>query len=97
MLRLRDDQGHARLNERVYDCDVCGLSLDRDENAAINLHRLAAAKLPVDRREVTPVERKALALAPASVKPASVKQEATADGTRRSTRRSTRKQVLVRV
>ena len=82
--------------ERQYDCDVCGISLDRDENAAINLRRLAG-KLPVDRREVTPVERKALALAPAEVKPASLKQEATADGTRHSTRRSTRKQVLVRV
>jgi putative transposase len=84
------------LSERVYECDVCGLSLDRDENAAINLRRLAE-KLPVDRREVTPVERKALTSAHAGVKPASMKQEATADGTRRSTRRSTRKQVLVRV
>jgi putative transposase len=85
------------LNERQYDCDICGLSLDRDENAAVNLHRLAAAKLPVDRREDTPVERKALATDLSVAKPASVKQEATADGTRRPSRRSTRKQVLVRV
>lgn len=85
------------LNQRVYDCDVCGLSIDRDENAAVNLHRLAAAKLPVDRREDTPVQRKALASASAEAKPASLKQEATADDIRRSTRRSTRKQVLVRV
>jgi putative transposase len=85
------------LGERVYDCDVCGLSLDRDENAAINLRRLGLAGLPVDRRKVTPVERKALAAAQADVKPVSLKQEATADGTRRSTRRSTRKQVPVRV
>jgi putative transposase len=85
------------LDERVYNCDVCGLSLDRDENAAINLHRLAAAELPVDRRKVTPVERKALTVAQADVKPSSLKQEATADSTRCSTRRSTRKQVLVRV
>jgi hypothetical protein len=85
------------LNERVYACDVCGLSLDRDENAAINLRRLAAEQLPVDRREDTPVERKTLALASASAKPASLKQEATANDDRRSTRRSTRKQVLVRV
>jgi putative transposase len=85
------------LNERVYDCDVCGLSLDRDENAAINLRRLAVGKLPVDRREVTPVERKALASVPADAKPASLKQEATADSTSCSTRRSTRKQVLARV
>jgi putative transposase len=85
------------LSERQYDCDVCGLSLDRDENAAVNLHRLAAVKLPVDRREDTPVERKALASVSTEVKPASLKQEATADGVRRSSRRSTRKQVLVRV
>lgn len=84
------------LNERVYFCDVCGLSLDRDENAAINLRRLAE-QLPVDRREVTPVERKALASVSTGVKPASLKQEATADGARRATRRSARKQVQVRV
>lgn len=85
------------LNERVVDCDACGLSLDRDVNAAMNLRRLGLAQLPVDRREDTPVERKALALASASAKPASVKQEATAEGTCRSTRRSTPKDVLVRV
>jgi putative transposase len=84
------------LNERMYQCDVCGLSLDRDENAAINLRRLAE-QLPVDRREVTPVERKALAVVSTVVKQSSVKQEATADGARRPTRRSTRKQALVRV
>jgi len=81
------------LNERVYDCDACGLSLDRDENAAINLRRLGLAGLPVDRRKDTPVERKALASAHAAVNPASMKQEATADDSSRPTRRSTRKQV----
>jgi putative transposase len=85
------------LGERVYSCDACGLSLDRDENAAINLRRLALAQLPEGLGEVTPVERKALTVAPASVKPASMNQEATADGTRRSTRTSTPKDVLVRV
>jgi putative transposase len=85
------------LSECVYDRHVCGLSLERDENAAVNLRRLGLAVLPVDRREVTPVERKAVALAPASVKPASLKQEATADGARRLSRRSTPKDVLVRV
>ena len=86
------------LSERVYYCDVCGLSLDRDENAAINLRRLglSAAELPVDRREVTPAERKALTLAPSSVKPASLNQEATARGNRRVSRRSTPKDVPVR-
>jgi putative transposase len=48
------------LSERVYDRDVCGLILDRDENAAINLRRLALAELPEGLGDVTPVERKAL-------------------------------------
>jgi putative transposase len=75
------------LNEREYDCEVCGLALDRDENAAINLRRLGLAQLPVDRRKDTPVERKALAPAlVAGVKPASLNQEASR---RRSTERPT--------
>lgn len=70
------------LSERVYCCDVCGLTLDRDENAAVNLRRLGLRalqehQLPVDRREVTPAERKALAPAlVAGAKPASSNQEA---------------------
>jgi putative transposase len=28
------------LRERVFDCEACGLSLDRDENAAINLRQV---------------------------------------------------------
>jgi putative transposase len=31
------------LSERVFSCEACGLSLDRDENAARNLARLALA------------------------------------------------------
>jgi putative transposase len=31
------------LSERVFNCDACGFSLDRDENAARNLARLALA------------------------------------------------------
>jgi putative transposase len=81
------------LGERVYDCDVCGLVLDRDENAAINLRKLAL--LPEGLGEVTPVERKALASASAAAKPASLKQEATGRRTRGGTRRSTRQLVEV--
>jgi putative transposase len=85
------------LAERIFDCSACGLSLDRDENAAVNLRRLGLAQLPEGLREVTPVERKALASASAAAKPASVKQEATANGGRRSTRRSAPKGALVSV
>lgn len=78
------------LGERVFACDACGLVLDRDENAAINLRNLALAQLPEGLREVTPVERKALA--PAGLdgaKPASPKQEAAGRRNRGGTRRST--------
>jgi putative transposase len=52
---------------RIHRCDKCGIVLDRDHNAAINILQrglkqlsLLAAKtkssLPMERREVTPVE-----------------------------------------
>ncbi|OHV56695.1 hypothetical protein CgIS1_08615 [Frankia sp. CgS1] len=31
------------LSERTFTCQSCGLVLDRDHNAAINLHNLVAA------------------------------------------------------
>jgi hypothetical protein len=82
------------MSERVYACDVCGLALDSDENAAINLRRLglSAAEIPVDRREVTPAERKALAsTVTVEAKPASLKQEAS--GGRASARPNTQRRV----
>lgn len=44
------------LSERTYKCSVCGLILDRDVNAAINL-----SKLPLGKGNVKPVEMGALA------------------------------------
>lgn len=86
------------LSERVFECDTCGLSLDRDENAAINLRayglkELGTVPLPEGLREVTPVERKALAPAALGAKPASPKQEATGRRDRGGTRRSMRQLV----
>lgn len=46
----------VKLSERVYKCPVCGLTIDRDWNAAINL-----SKLPVGNGDVKPVETEALA------------------------------------
>ena len=54
------------LRDRVLSCD-CGLKMNRDLNAAINIRRQALA--------LQSVERKALAGASASVKPVSVKQK----------------------
>ena len=45
-----------KLSDRIFKCNNCGVSLDRDLNAALNLRNLPAVS-----REVTPVEIKALA------------------------------------
>lgn len=37
-----------RLSERTYQCDECGLVIDRDLNAAINIARLAGTTSPAD-------------------------------------------------
>jgi putative transposase len=44
------------LSERTYKCPACGLTLDRDLNAAINL-----SKLGVGNSDVKPVKMEALA------------------------------------
>ena len=38
--------------ERVYRCDACGLVIDRDLGAAINIW----SQIPADRRESTPAK-----------------------------------------
>ena len=89
------------LGVRQFDCDACGVSLDRDKNAAINLwayglNKLGIVPLPVDRREVTPDREEGSDSSTTGVKPASLKQEAKEHGLRHVPRRSTPKDVLVR-
>ena len=46
------------LGQRRYVCDACGMRMDRDLNAAINLEQCwLRLELPRVPREVTPVER----------------------------------------
>lgn len=49
------------LSERVYVCESCGVVIDRDHNAAINLKNYGLEKLRMVSPEVTPVDKKALA------------------------------------
>lgn len=44
------------LKERIFKCDSCGLEIDRDLNAAINLKKWAMKNVPPDRRESTPAQ-----------------------------------------
>jgi len=43
------------IEERIYKCEACGLHIDRDLNAAINVWKA----VPAERRESTPVDMKA--------------------------------------
>ncbi|ADL43404.1 transposase IS605 OrfB [Caldicellulosiruptor obsidiansis OB47] len=45
-------QYDVKLSERIFRCPVCGLEIDRDLNAAINMLKLVG----LDRSEVKPVE-----------------------------------------
>jgi transposase len=93
-------RGFEGLQERRFDCHACGLSVDRDENAAINLRRAGLSKLGIDPlpeglREVTPDGEEGAGRSNKAAKPASMKQEATARRNRGETRRSTKQLVVV--
>jgi putative transposase len=45
-----------KLSDRVYHCDVCGLTMDRDINAAINIRNIGLIKIGQGMPEFTPVE-----------------------------------------
>ena len=48
------------LSDRIYHCNACGLTMDRDENAAINIRNHGIAKVGRGTPEFTPVEIGAL-------------------------------------
>ncbi|MBL0721140.1 MAG: transposase [Sulfurovum sp.] len=43
------------LKDRIYKCEKCGIEIDRDFNASINIHN----QLPIVHRKVTPMESEA--------------------------------------
>ena len=45
-----------KLWDRTYHCNVCGLSMDRDLNAAINIRNMGLIKVGRGMYELTPVE-----------------------------------------
>ena len=51
------------LAQRTHSCDSCGLVIDRDHNAAINIRQKGIETLPAGCREVTPPESMPLTVA----------------------------------
>lgn len=49
-----------KLNERIYKCKDCGVSLDRDYNASLNLLEYAKQKIGLVQAEFTPLDLTAL-------------------------------------
>ncbi len=45
-----------KLSDRIYHCDVCGLTIDRDHNASKNIRKIGLIKVGSVRSELTPVE-----------------------------------------
>ncbi|MGC8618419.1 MAG: RNA-guided endonuclease InsQ/TnpB family protein, partial [Thermoplasmata archaeon] len=45
-----------KLSDRIYHCNVCGLIIDRDLNAAINIRNIGLIKVGQGMSEFTPVE-----------------------------------------
>ncbi|PYB67953.1 hypothetical protein DMB44_06590 [Thermoplasma sp. Kam2015] len=45
-----------KLSDRIYHCNVCGLTIDRDLNATKNIRKIGVIKVGSVRSEYTPVE-----------------------------------------
>ena len=45
-----------KLSDRIYNCDVCGMTMDRDYNAARNIRKMGLIKVGLVQPEYTPVE-----------------------------------------
>ncbi|GAD18519.1 Transposase [Helicobacter fennelliae] len=48
------------LKERIYECENCGLKIDRDYNASLNLYNLIPQKIGQVLSEFTPADLTAL-------------------------------------
>jgi putative transposase len=54
---VKDD---LKLSDRIFHCNDCGLGIDRDLNAAINIYKRGMKKIGWGTPEFTPVEIGAL-------------------------------------
>ena len=47
---------NLKLSDRIYHCHICGLAMDRDYNASINIRKMGLIKIGLVQSEFTPVE-----------------------------------------
>ena len=64
------------LAQRAHGCNSCGLVMDRDHNAAMNIRQRGIETLPVECREVTPSESMPLVMAQCHGQAGSLNEEA---------------------
>jgi len=54
--RCGNSKKDLKLSDRIYHCNVCGLTIDRDYNASINIRKFGLIKVGLVQSEFTPVE-----------------------------------------
>ena len=57
---VRQGENKVQLSERTYHCQCCGLDIDRDLNASINVHRAGLARIHACGDDVRPSSEKAV-------------------------------------
>jgi putative transposase len=66
--RVREGEEKLGLSDRVYHCNNCGLSVDRDLNASINIHRAGLARIHACGDDVRPTLSKAVVAEPGTTR-----------------------------
>jgi putative transposase len=66
--RVREGEEKLGLSNRVYHCNNCGLSVDRDLNASMNIHRAGLARIHACGDDVRPTLSKAVVAEPGTTR-----------------------------
>jgi putative transposase len=65
---VREGDEKLTLNDRIYRCPSCGLEMDRDLNASINIHRAGLARIHACGDDVRPSLSKVVVAEPGTIR-----------------------------